>query len=89
MTALEVPPGLYEPVSGFGLIWRGEVVNSDKVRTGLGWATAPEIGFDTAYQCAEPPAPHLWTCFVRDPRGKVLRLRPDSTAQVNLLWDEY
>lgn len=83
-----VPPGLHEPVHGFGLIWRGEVDNSGKALARLGWATAPELEYDTAYQCEGPSMLHLWTCFLRDPRSKVLRLRPDSTAQVSFLWDE-
>ena len=37
-----VPPeGLYQPVRGFGLVWR---TNPD-VRDRLGWAMAPEVGF--------------------------------------------
>lgn len=83
------PPGLYEPVSGFGMVWRGEIewVRAD-VRERLGWATAPEAGFTTAYQCATRMDPRLWACFLRGPRGEVLSLRPDSTAQVRLLWEE-
>jgi hypothetical protein len=34
------PPGLLEPVRGFGKIWR----NTPGVRDALGWATAPETG---------------------------------------------
>ena len=83
------PPGLYEPVSGFGLIWRGEIDNSAQVRARLGWATAPEFAYDAAYQCEEPPMMHLWTCYLREPGGKVLRLGPDSTAQVHFIWDEF
>jgi hypothetical protein len=84
------PPGLYEPVSGFGMVWRGEIegVRSD-VRERLGWATEPEFGFDTAYQCTTPVHPRLWSCFLRGPRGEVLSLYPDSTAQVRLLWEEW
>lgn len=37
------PPGLYQPVRGFGLVWR----TYPEVRDGLGWATAPEAGFQT------------------------------------------
>jgi len=39
-----VPPsGLYQPIRGFGLVWR----TYPEVRDGLGWATAPEAGFET------------------------------------------
>jgi len=40
------PEGRYVPVSGFGLVWRRE----EWVRERLGWALAPEFGFDTTYQ---------------------------------------
>ena len=80
------PPGYYEPVSGFGKIWRGEVV--DGVRQRLGWATGSEFGFDTAYQCETPAHPGLWSCYLRGPNGEVLQLHPDSSAQVRFLWEE-
>ena len=34
------PSGLYEPIRGFGKIWRSDMA----VRNGLGWATQPEAG---------------------------------------------
>ncbi len=41
----ETPPaGFYEPVRGFGKIWREQ----PNVRTRLGWATAPESGLSNA-----------------------------------------
>ncbi len=84
------PPGLLEPVSGFGMVWRGEVedVRAD-VRQRLGWATETEFGFTTAYQCQTPSYPRMWSCFLRGPRGEILYLRPDSTAQVRFLWEEW
>jgi len=87
----EPPPGLYEPVSGFGLIWRGEVEWpwEENVRERLGWATVPESGYDTAYQCATPSYPRLWNCFLLGPGGEVIHLRPDSTAGVRILWEAW
>lgn len=42
-----VPPeGLYQPIRGFGKLWR----ETPGVREGLGWATAPEQGFDSQWQ---------------------------------------
>jgi len=42
-----VPPeGLYQPIRGFGKVWR----NNPEVRERLGWALATERGFDGAYQ---------------------------------------
>lgn len=45
----ETPPGgLYEPVRGFGKVWREGT--GAKVRERLGWATAQEKGGEGAYQ---------------------------------------
>ena len=41
--AIVPPSGLYQPIRGFGLVWR----TNQGVRDGLGWATAPEAGFQT------------------------------------------
>jgi len=42
-----VPPeGFYQPVRGFGLVWREQL----NVRERLGWATALEQGYETAVQ---------------------------------------
>ncbi len=40
------PEGYYQPVRGFGLVWR-EALN---VRDRLGWAIEPEEDYETAYQ---------------------------------------
>lgn len=85
----QAPSGLYEPVSGFGMVWRGEIggVRPD-VRQQLGWAVGPEFGFDASLQCETPTYPGMWHCYLRGPRGEILDLRPDSTAQVRWLWEE-
>jgi len=44
--AMVPPAGLFQPVRGFGKIWR----ENPSVRDRLGWATAPEQGFDTQLQ---------------------------------------
>jgi hypothetical protein len=87
----EPPPGLYEPVSGFGLIWRGEVDWPEvaDARQRLGWATEPEHGYETAYQCMTPSYPSLWNCFLRGSGGDVLHLYPDSSANVRTLWERW
>jgi len=86
------PPaaGLFEPVSGFGMAWRGEIngIRPD-VRERLGWATEPEFAFDSAHQCMTVSLMHYWVCFQRGPRGEILRLYPDSTAQVRFVWEEW
>lgn len=48
-----VPPaGSYQPVRGFGLVWRTETLDGRSLREELGWAIEPESGFETAIQCA-------------------------------------
>jgi hypothetical protein len=41
-----VPNGLYQPVRGFGRVWR----EREGVRQALGWATAEEAGFEAVIQ---------------------------------------
>jgi hypothetical protein len=43
---LTPPDGLYQPVRGFGLVWR----QNPRVRERLGWATDQEMGFETIVQ---------------------------------------
>ena len=85
------PAGFYEPTSGFGQLWRGELagVNAADIRSRLGWATAAEFGYDTAYQCELAAYARLWTCYLRGPDGGVLRLHPDSSAQARFLWERW
>lgn len=40
------PPGFYQPVRGFGLVWREQ----PNVRDRLGWALAPEAAYTTQVQ---------------------------------------
>jgi LysM repeat protein len=69
-----VPPGLYEPVSGFGLLWRGDVEGVEALRTQLGWATQPEYGYQTTYQCEAYPNTTAASpaCYLRSPDGQVI-----------------
>lgn len=84
------PPGLYEPVSGFGLIWRAEVEWPEigNVRERLGWAIEPEFGFDTTSQGAMLACPRGWITYMRAPHGEILRLGPASTAGFPLVWED-
>lgn len=67
----ETPPnGLFEPISGFGLIWRREVVGTGDVRARLGWAVEPDYGFDTVYQC-EMSCGSTWDCYLQGPEGEI------------------
>lgn len=81
-----VPSGLYEPVSGFGLLWRGEIVGADSIREDLGWAQQPEFGFETTYQCAMPTSGYIGRdCYLRGPQ-KIFHFRAVHIA--GHYWEE-
>lgn len=80
------PPGREQPVSGFGLIWRGEVVGAEAVRDALGWATQSEFGYTTTYQCQASTTAE-WNCYLRAASGQVLRLY--YTPGVGYFWDNW
>jgi LysM repeat protein len=80
------PPGREQPVSGFGLIWRGEVTGSETVREALGWATQSEFGYTTTYQCQASTTAE-WNCYLRGPSGQVLRLY--FTPGGGYFWDNW
>jgi len=72
---LQPPAGLYQPVRGFGKIWRETPGMRDK----LGWALAPEQGYnDAAYQVqwryGNPPG----DIFLRTPEKAILYLQLDG-----------
>jgi hypothetical protein len=72
-----VPAGFFEPVSGFGLLWRGEAEqHPDALRPALGWAVEAEHSIETVLQCQAYPGTSFAspTCFVRGPAGEVLRI---------------
>lgn len=71
---VEPPDGLYAPVSGFGLIWRGDAQDTG-YRELLGWATIPEFGYQARYQCDAQDEP---TCYVLHPDDWVVVLTPDG-----------
>jgi hypothetical protein len=83
------PAGRVEPVSGFGMLWRGEFEEFSNVRQRLGWGLIPEFAYTSAYQCELGSGLKLWTCYLRVPDNKVLQLRPDSTAQVHFIWQPW
>ncbi len=51
-----VPPGLFEPVRGFGKVWR----NNPAIREALGWAVEQEWNITAAWQTYERGFA-LWT----------------------------
>jgi hypothetical protein len=67
--AIVPPAGLHQPVRGFGKIWR----ENPGVRDRLGWATAPEQGFDTQWQQQiRESIPSV--AFVRTLDGQVIQI---------------
>jgi hypothetical protein len=76
---IEAPPDRYAPQSGFGLVWRGDVQESPGYRQRLGWALAPEFGYQAIFQCddARPSGGRSWqTCYLKGPDGEVIVLHP-------------
>ena len=75
----QAPEGLHAPVSGFGLIWRGDISQSPGFHEQLGWGLAPEFGYDAILQCdnAAPSGGRSWqTCYLKGPDGAVIMLHP-------------
>ncbi len=64
------PAGLYQPVRGFGLIWR----SYPEVRNGLGWATAQESGFDSWMQNYTWTGMHNVSTYLRDINQRIYHL---------------
>ncbi len=72
--SINPPPGLYQPKRGFGLVWREQ----PNVQERLGWATAPETSFTTAYQTT---ARFKYNeAFIRALDGNVWHLLPERSG---------
>ena len=70
--ALTPPAGLYQPVRGFGKVWREAVSihhSGQVLRDVLGWATEPEFALNGAVQC--DTRPKYGDCYLGDPAGAV------------------
>jgi hypothetical protein len=71
-----IPPGeLYQPVRGFGKLWRDEVHN---IREHLGWALTEEQGFETVWQDDTwfvSPSAGNDKIYIRTYDGQVIMLR--------------
>jgi hypothetical protein len=66
------PDGFFVPKRGFGLVWH----DYSYVRDMLGWALAPEFGFETTYQAdTDPYNQHI---YVVDPDGRIVVLNTYS-----------
>ena len=76
------PPGYYQPVRGFGLVWREQ----PNVRDRLGWALAPEAGFETAVQhTSYPKYNHT---YLRALDGNVWWLWPEHSGWEKIIVDD-
>jgi hypothetical protein len=73
--AIVPPAGLYQPIRGFGKLWR----NTPTVRDRLGWATGLEQGFDTFWQAQIAESIGI-TFFVCRFDGQVIRAGGWDTA---------
>lgn len=67
--ALAPPDGHFQPVRGFGKVWREQL----EVQEALGWATSPELGFTSQLQRPVSAAGEQVT-FVRTFNGQVYYL---------------
>lgn len=71
---LTPPPGWYQPVRGFGLVWRQHA----DVRSRLGWAIDQETGFSTTVQ--HTTRYKYNDIYLRALDGNVWRLLPESSG---------
>lgn len=69
------PEGLQTPTRGFGLLW-ASLGGAD---SGLGWATAPELGFDSARQ---PAGRISYTTYLQGPYERVYAITELPNADV-------
>jgi hypothetical protein len=72
--ALTPPSGRYQPVRGFGLVWR----ERPGVRDRLGWAVNVEIGFTTSVQRTSRPKYN--DTYIGALDGGVWKLLPESSG---------
>jgi hypothetical protein len=74
-TSAEIAPPvrLYAAEGRFGLVWRGDVSNSPGYRETLGWALAPEFGYEAIWQCDNGLPSGSWqTCYLQGPDTEVI-----------------
>lgn len=67
---LVAPPGLYQPVRGFGKVWR----EGFEVRQRLGWALTREQGYEARFQSASNESIG-GTFYLSTLDGQVLKLQ--------------
>ena len=74
------PAGYFQPVRGFGLVWRDEqALEGYRVRDQLGWAITQEYAWGAgAWQCTA--VTKYSTCYLGDPEGIVYELKPEGSG---------
>jgi hypothetical protein len=73
------PAGYFQPVRGFGKIWReGTTWSGQAIRDRLGWALEPESAVSGARQCNT--AEKYQTCYIGEPQGMVYVLKPEGSG---------
>jgi hypothetical protein len=80
--SLMPPPGFYQPVRGFGLVWREQL----GVRGRLGWALEPEAAYQTAFQTTSYPRYN--DVYVRALDGNVWRIMPNGSDWQKIFTNE-
>jgi hypothetical protein len=78
---VEPPPGYSQPERGFGKVWCEEPT----VRDRLGWATADEIGYETAVQSTY--GPQYVATYIRAADGNVWKLLPERSGWEKIIVD--
>ena len=71
------PAGMYQPIRGFGKIWR----EYPRVREQLGWALGQELGFDSAIQAQTVEVGSPQVTFLRAFNGQVQGLTTRSPGE--------
>ncbi len=78
--ALVPPEGRFQPIRGFGKVWRV----TPEVRNRLGWAVATETGYRADYQWGSDYYFQAGSLFLKAASGKVLKL--DENQGLHSYW---
>lgn len=73
-----VPPaGMFQPVRGFGKVWR----EHPQVREQLGWALGRELGYDSKFQAQQADAANPPVTFILAFNGQILALTSRTSSE--------
>jgi hypothetical protein len=68
--ALIPPEGRFQPIRGFGKLWRQQL----DIRQSLGWAVGVELGFEASIQDQAPPSDRPPVTYLLTYNGRVVAL---------------